>query len=103
MRLDRPHLTIQDAMGWTNAHLYMLEAGGATWGLPDPDVGGDDLPAGKTTLAELIDDTGARTISYLKGFGDSWAPLSTEFYSGSECAKRLSGMAPPWQVPVFRC
>ncbi|WP_199221265.1 plasmid pRiA4b ORF-3 family protein [Maritimibacter sp. 55A14] len=50
----------------------MFEARGATWGLPDPNVGGSDLPAKKTTLAELIEDTGARTISYLYDFGDSW-------------------------------
>jgi hypothetical protein len=24
IRLDRPHLTIQAAMGWTNSHLYEL-------------------------------------------------------------------------------
>ena len=72
IRLDRLHLTIQAAMGWTNSHLYMFEAGGATWGLPDPDFGGDDLPANKTTLAEVIEDTGARTINYLYDFGDSW-------------------------------
>lgn len=65
IRLDRLHLTIQAAMGWTNSHLYMFEAGGATWGLPDPDFGGEDLPANKTTLAEVIEDTGARTINYL--------------------------------------
>ena len=72
IRLDRLHLTLQAAMGWTNSHLYMFEAGGATWGLPDPDFGGEDLPANKTTLAEMIEDTGANTISYLYDFGDSW-------------------------------
>ena len=30
IRLDRLHLTVQAAMGWTNSHLYMFEAGGAT-------------------------------------------------------------------------
>lgn len=72
IRLDRLHLTIQAAMGWTNSHLYMFEAGGATWGLPDPEFGGEDLPADKTTLAELIEDTGAETISYLYDVADSW-------------------------------
>ena len=72
IRLDRMHLTIQAAMGWTNSHLYMFQAGGATWGLPDPDFDSEDLPADKTTLAELIEDTGAETISYLYDFGDSW-------------------------------
>lgn len=72
IRLDRLHLTLQAAMGWTNSHLYMFEAGGVTWGIPDPDFGGDDLPANKTTLAELIKDTGARSIRYTYDFGDSW-------------------------------
>ncbi|MCV2887093.1 plasmid pRiA4b ORF-3 family protein [Ruegeria aquimaris] len=72
IRLDRLHLTLQAAMGWTNSHLYMFEAGGTTWGLPDPDFGGDDLPANKTTLARVIEDTGASTITYLYDFGDSW-------------------------------
>ena len=71
IRLDRLHLTIQAAMGWTNSHLYTFEAGDATWGVPDPDFGGDDLPATKTTLVKLIEDTGARTINYLYDFGDS--------------------------------
>lgn len=72
IRLDRLHLTIQAAMGWTNSHLYMFEADGATWGLSDPDFGGDDLPADKTTLAEVLEDTGARSIRYIYDFGDSW-------------------------------
>ena len=40
--------------------------------MPDPDFGGNDLPANKTTLAELIEDTGASTICYIYDFGDSW-------------------------------
>jgi hypothetical protein len=72
IRLDRLHLTLQAAMGWTNSHLYMFEAEGTTWGLPDPDFGGDDLPANKTTLAGVLEDTGARTIRYIYDFGDSW-------------------------------
>ncbi|MEP1695070.1 MAG: plasmid pRiA4b ORF-3 family protein [Paracoccaceae bacterium] len=72
IRLDRLHLTLQAAMGWTNSHLYMFEAGAATWGVPDPDYGGDDLPANKTTLAELIGDTGVSSIRYIYDFGDNW-------------------------------
>jgi len=72
IRLDRLHLTLQAAMGWTNSHLYMFEANGATWGIADPDFGGDDLPADKTTLAEVIEDTGARSIRYIYDFGDDW-------------------------------
>ena len=32
IRLDRLHLTLQAAMGWTNSHLYMFEADRAIWG-----------------------------------------------------------------------
>ncbi len=72
IRLDRLHLTLQAAMGWTNSHLYMFEAGGVTWGVSDPDFGGDDLPANKSTLWDVIEDTGKKTINYIYDFGDNW-------------------------------
>ncbi len=72
IRLDRLHLILQAALGWTNSHLYMFEAGGANWGIADPDFGGDDLPASKTTLSELLEDTQVKSFSYLYDFGDSW-------------------------------
>ena len=108
IRLDRLHLTLQAAMGWTNSHLYMFEAGGATWGLPDPDFGGDDLPANKTTLAQVIEDTGARTIRYIYDFGDNWEhklrigkvsdPVPGELYPR---LKDISGRCPPEDVGGF--
>ena len=72
IRLDRLHLTLQAAMGWTNSHLYMFEAGGARWGLPDPDFGGDDLPANKSSLWDVMEDTGTKIIRYTYDFGDGW-------------------------------
>ena len=72
IKLDRLHLTLQAAFGWENAHLYMFEAGHRTWGVPDPDFGGNDLPANKTTLRQVIEDTGQKTINYLYDFGDNW-------------------------------
>jgi hypothetical protein len=105
IRLDRLHLTIQAAMGWTNSHLYMFKAGGTTWGMPDPDFGGDDRPANKTTLAELIEETGAGTINYLYDFGDSWDhkisigkirdPIAGELYP---CLTDIAGRCPPEDV-----
>ncbi len=65
IRLDRLHLTLQAALGWTNSHLYMFEAARTTWGVPDPDFGGDELPANKTTLSEVIEDTGQKAINYI--------------------------------------
>ncbi len=32
MKLDRLHLTLQAAFGWTNTHLYAFHAAGASWG-----------------------------------------------------------------------
>ena len=37
LRLDRLHLTLQAAFGWTNSHLFEFLAGEGRWGIPDPD------------------------------------------------------------------
>jgi hypothetical protein len=49
IRLDRLHLTIQAAMGWTNSHLYELRAGDVGWSTPNPDADwtGDFLDAAR--------------------------------------------------------
>jgi hypothetical protein len=46
----------------------------AACGTFTPDSGFDDGPlsAAKTTLADVVEDTGARTIHYLYDFGDGW-------------------------------
>jgi hypothetical protein len=44
---------------------------GAGWGVPDADFGGGPMPVAKTTLDDVIEDTGARTIHYLYDFGDN--------------------------------
>ena len=108
IRLDRLHLTLQAAIGWTNSHLYMFEAEGAIWGLPNPDFGGDDLPANKTTLAEVIEDTGARSIRYIYDFGDGWEhrlqigeitdPIPGDLYPR---LTDISGRCPPEDVGGF--
>jgi hypothetical protein len=36
LRLDRLHLTLQAAFGWTNSHLFEFLAGEGRWGIPDP-------------------------------------------------------------------
>lgn len=72
IRLDRLHLVLQAAMGWTNSHLYLFDVAGTTWGMPDIEFADDDLPANKTTLAEALDDADVQSIRYLYDFGDSW-------------------------------
>lgn len=76
--------------------------------MPDPDFGGDDLPANKTTLAEVIEDTGARSIRYIYDFGDSWEhklqivkttdPIPGDLYPR---LTEISGRCPPEDVGGF--
>ena len=72
IRLDRLHLALQAAMGWTNTHLYEIRAGDVGWGEPDPDYGDGPLEARKARLADVLEDVGAKTLRYLYDFGDGW-------------------------------
>jgi hypothetical protein len=72
IRLDRLHLALQAAMGWTNSHLYEIRARDVGWGLPDPDFGGGPLDARKARLIDVLEDTGVKTLRYLYDFGDCW-------------------------------
>jgi hypothetical protein len=74
IRLDRLHLTIQAAMGWTNSHLYEIRAGDVRWSTPYPaaDWAGDFLDARKARLGDVLEDVGAKTLRYLYDFGDGW-------------------------------
>jgi hypothetical protein len=73
-RLDRLHLTIQAAMGWTNSHLYEIRARDVGWSTPDPYAGwkGDFLDARKARLDEVIEDVGTKKLTYIYDFGDRW-------------------------------
>ncbi len=108
LRLDRLHLTIQAAMGWTNSHLYMFRAGDKTWRQPAPYFDGEDLPVDKTRLIELIETTGARSILYVYDFGDSWEHTitvgATTVPVDGELYPRLNdvvGRCPPEDVGGF--
>jgi hypothetical protein len=72
IRLDRLHLAIQAAMGWSNSHLYEIRAGDVGWGDPDPDGGDGPLDARKARLVDVLEDVGAKTLRYLYDFGDGW-------------------------------
>jgi hypothetical protein len=74
IRLDRLHLTIQAAMGWTNSHLYEIRAGDVGWSTPYPeqDWAGDFLDARKARLGSVLEDIGTKTLRYLYDFGDGW-------------------------------
>ena len=72
IRLDRLHLVLQAAMGWTNSHLYEIRARNIGWGVPDPDFGDGPLDAKKARLADVLEDVGTKTVKYLYDFGDGW-------------------------------
>jgi hypothetical protein len=72
IKLDRLHLVLQAALGWTNTHLYEIRAGGVGWGLPDPDWPDGPLDARKATLRAIIEDAGVKQFHYLYDFGDGW-------------------------------
>ena len=72
IRLDRLHLAIQAAMGWSNSHLYEIRAGDVGWGDPDPDGGDGPFDARKARLVDVLEDVGTKTLRYLYDFGDGW-------------------------------
>ena len=72
IRLDRLHLAIQAAMGWTNTHLYEIRAQDVGWGIPDRDWGDGPLDARKPNLGDVLEDVGTKTLTYLYDFGDGW-------------------------------
>jgi hypothetical protein len=74
IRLDRLHLTIQAAMGWTNSHLYEISAGDVGWSTlyPEADWPEDFLDARKARLDKVIEDIGTKTLRYIYDFGDGW-------------------------------
>ena len=72
IRLDRLHLVLQAALGWTNTHLYEIRAGDVGWGRPDPYFGDGPLDASKARLCDVLEDVSTKSLKYLYDFGDGW-------------------------------
>jgi hypothetical protein len=74
IRLDRLHLALQAAIGWTNSHLYEIRAGDVGWSTlyPEADWPEDFLDARKARLDKVIEDVGTKTLRYVYDFGDGW-------------------------------
>jgi pRiA4b ORF-3-like protein len=83
IKLDRLHLTLQAALGWTNSHLFEIRARDVGWGL-SPDWPDGPLAARKATLIDVLEDAGTKTLRYLYDFGDGW-----------EHTIKVERMAPP--------
>jgi len=72
IRLDRLHLTLQAALGWTNSHLFEIRARDVGWGIPSPDWPDGPLDARKAKLIDMLEDAGTKTLRYLYDYGDGW-------------------------------
>jgi hypothetical protein len=72
IKLDRLHMVLQAAMGWTNSHLYEFRIRDCGFGIPDPDWPDGPSDALKVTLLDVLEDTGAKSFKYLYDFGDGW-------------------------------
>ena len=72
IRLDRLHVVLQAAVGWTDSHLWELRARDVGWGIPNPGWDDGPLDARKATLLAVIEDTGAKRLTYIYDFGDGW-------------------------------
>jgi hypothetical protein len=72
IRLDRLHLAIQAAMGWTNSHLYEIRVGDVGWGVPDAGWSDGPRDARKARLNDVLEDVGTKTLHYIYDFGDGW-------------------------------
>lgn len=77
LRLDRLHTVLQIVMGFQNYHLWHFQVGDLIWGVPNKEwddigFGPRTLSAARTTLADVIERTGAKTIKYTYDFGDDW-------------------------------
>ena len=72
IRLDRLHLVLQAAMGWTNSHLYEFGARDVGWGIPDAGFGGGPLDASKARLVDVLEDVGGpwRYQEFLEAIAD---------------------------------
>ena len=71
IRLDRLHLTIQAAMGWTNSHLYEIRAGDVRWSTPNPDADWNvgefrPVPGGPVMLAVERNDAARTAVDTAK-------------------------------------
>ena len=72
IRLDRLHLVIQAALGWTNSHLFEIRARDVGWSIPFPGETADFIDARKARLNHVLEDLGTKTLKYIYDFGDDW-------------------------------
>src|SRR3954468_3840029 len=71
INLHRLHDAIQEAMGWTQSHLYQFQIDGVNFGEPDDEFDMLIRSAKATPLRKIAPQPGAEFF-YEYDFGDSW-------------------------------
>src|SRR5260370_18841549 len=72
LTLDRLHLVLQQAMGWTDSHLHEFVIAGRRYGVPDPERGPMViLPEQRVRLRDVAPAESGRFL-YRYDFGDDW-------------------------------
>lgn len=69
--LAKLHHIVQDAMGWYDCHLHEFIVGGISYGVPDPEYGGEVKSERRMTLGRLAGAPKAK-LRYVYDFGDDW-------------------------------
>ena len=105
IRLDRLHLVIQVAMGWTNSHLFEFRLGEEGWGIPNRDFPDEAQDARKARLSMFLTEYGRKKFDYIYDFGDCWEHTISiekilEAAPGQEypCLIEAEGNCPPEDV-----
>jgi hypothetical protein len=70
VKLDKLHLMLQAAMGWTNSHLHCFRVGDLTYGTQFDDNPLDELDETAVSVLQVLQDQ--RRFVYEYDFGDSW-------------------------------
>jgi Plasmid pRiA4b ORF-3-like protein len=94
IRLDRLHLVLQAAMGWTNCHLYEIRARDIRWGMPDPNFGDGPLDAAKARLVDVLEDVAAPGVT-------ASSSMPSLIPAMKSTKKDCSGLAPN-SIPLTR-
>src|SRR5207237_3724478 len=66
LSLDRLHVVIQAAMGWSNSHLFEFRVSGVAWCIPDTDRGSADTrDVQKASLMQLLESAGGERLRFV--------------------------------------
>lgn len=70
VRLDKLHIMLQAAMGWTNSHLHAFTIGAARYGTAFDELAATELDEKMATVIGALRDI--EHFEYEYDFGDSW-------------------------------